>query len=96
LEVLELREILDSRASTRRELPPPEVCRAWRRAAGATLAEVAAPVGVTPSAVGLWERGLRRPTGDHLRRYVAVLRVLRDDVLDDREPAEVQFVDGGS
>jgi DNA-binding transcriptional regulator YiaG len=61
----------------RRELPPPETCRALRLAAGVSLAEVAEAVGVTKQAVLFWELGQRRPTGPRLARYVTVLDALR-------------------
>jgi DNA-binding XRE family transcriptional regulator len=48
-------EKLSRRIKARRELPPPEVQRALRRGAGASLADVAQVVGATRQAVSLWE-----------------------------------------
>jgi DNA-binding transcriptional regulator YiaG len=71
-------EKLSRRIKARRELPPPEVQRALRRGAGASLADVAQVVGATRQAVSLWEWGKRRPRGEQLEAYLEVLRVLRD------------------
>lgn len=71
-------EKLSRRVKARRELPPPEVQRALRRRAGASLADVAQVVGATRQAVSLWEWGKRRPRGEQLEAYLEVLRVFRD------------------
>jgi transcriptional regulator with XRE-family HTH domain len=51
-----------------------------RRAAGVSLAEAAAVIGVTRQAVSLWENGGRRPRGENLDRYVELLRALKQAV----------------
>lgn len=68
-----LRATLDAK----RALPPPAARRALRLAAGASIADVADAVGVTRQAISYWELGRRTPRGEALRRYVAVLDVLR-------------------
>jgi DNA-binding XRE family transcriptional regulator len=80
-------ENLSRRVKARRELPPPEAQRALRRAAGASLADVAQVVGATRQAVSLWEWGKRSPHGDRLDAYLEVLRVFRE-VADDAPPME--------
>lgn len=65
------------RVRARRELPSPEMRRALRKAAGASLAEVAEAVGVTRQAVSMWELGQRSPRPTHLPAYLEVLRVFR-------------------
>lgn len=62
----------------RRALPPPQMRRAIRQAAGFSAAEVASLMGVTRQAVGKWERGERMPRGDCLKVYVEVLKVLAE------------------
>lgn len=53
--------------------------RAIRLHAGITQAELAAAVGVTPSAVCHWEHGDRLPQGARAEQYAAVLaRLLAD------------------
>ena len=71
-------EKLSRRLKARRELPPPEIRRALRRGAGASLADVAKVVGATRQAVSLWEWGKRRPRGEQLEAYLEVLQVFRD------------------
>lgn len=63
----------------RRELPPPEERRALREAAGVSLAALGRACGVSHVAVHTWETGRKRPRGEHLRRYVDALRVLREE-----------------
>jgi len=60
----------------RRDLPPPQVRRALRIAAGLSLAEVASAVGVSRQAVAHWEGGSRRPAAKHLTAYCQALRIL--------------------
>ena len=62
----------------RRELPPPDERRALRVNAGATLQQVAGPVGVSPQTIWDYENGRSSPRGLKLERYLAVLRVLGD------------------
>lgn len=54
--------------------------RAIREAAQLTQSEMAGPVQVTSDAIGLWERGLRVPTGDAALRYARLLDRLRSEV----------------
>jgi transcriptional regulator with XRE-family HTH domain len=49
-----------------------------RRRAGLAQAEVARAVGVAPSTVLRWERGLRIPRGDAAARYAELLKRLLD------------------
>jgi transcriptional regulator with XRE-family HTH domain len=49
---------------------------AIRRTAGVTLAQIAAELGVTTSAVWLWETGKRIPRPEYLVKYVELLREL--------------------
>lgn len=50
--------------------------RTVRLAAGLSLAEIAATVGVTSSAVFRWENGERAPHGDAALRYGELLEAL--------------------
>ena len=67
---------LVERVEARRDLPPPAVRRAMRKAARVSLDEVGAAVGVTGQAVWWWETGDREPNAENLRRYLEVLRAL--------------------
>jgi len=62
-----------------RQLPPPELRRAIRRAAGLSQADLARSIGVTRQAISWWESDRRRPRGDLLRTYVAALQMLRKE-----------------
>lgn len=73
---------LRERVETLRALPTPAVCRSLREAAGVGLRELARELGVDPSTLSRWERGLARPgRRDKARRlldrYVTALDVLR-------------------
>ncbi len=59
-----------------RSLPLPDDCLRIRTAARVSRHAVAVEVGVTAESVRLWEIGDRRPTGEHLERYVAALDVM--------------------
>jgi DNA-binding transcriptional regulator YiaG len=61
-------------AATRRQLPTPSECVSIRLKAGLTREQLAAAVGVTDSALALWEKGARRPSDRHAERYLSVLR----------------------
>lgn len=61
-------------AAMRRQLPPPADCVAIRVEAGLTREQLAAAIGVTDSALALWEKGARRPSHQHAVRYLTVLR----------------------
>lgn len=54
--------------------------RRIRLAAGLSLLEVGAPVGVDPSTIGRWERRERMPRGRAAIRYAQVLRRLQAQV----------------
>jgi transcriptional regulator with XRE-family HTH domain len=70
----ELREAARAALESRR-LPAPSVLRALRKEAGVTQRTLAEAVGVSHTAIGLYEAGRRRPSGGHLRRYLEALRV---------------------
>lgn len=53
---------------------------ALRKKKGLTQEELAAQLGVSTSAVGNWEAGLRRPRYETLRRLAEVLGVPLDDL----------------
>ena len=61
----------------KRKLPPAETRKALRKAAGATLEQVARACDVTPQAVLYWETG-SMPRGENLTAYLEVLRVFRE------------------
>lgn len=60
----------------RRELPAPRYRRSIREGAGLSLSQVARAVGVSASAVALWEAGRRMPRPEHLAAYVRLLKRL--------------------
>jgi transcriptional regulator with XRE-family HTH domain len=70
-------EELESRLRARNTLPPHAARRAIRMAAGASLADVAAAVGVTRARVYQWEHGAN-PSGANVARYGEVLRMLQE------------------
>jgi transcriptional regulator with XRE-family HTH domain len=76
LDVLTTITELVERVEARRDLPPPAVRKAVRKAARVSLDEVGAAVGVTGQAVWLWETGDREPNAENLSRYLDVLRAL--------------------
>lgn len=76
--------VLVDRMALRRRLPPPQMRRAMREAAGLSAAEVAAELGVTRQAISRWERGQREPRGRLLSEYVSVLDAIAQA---DRVPA---------
>lgn len=65
-------------ARARRSLPSPALAKAIREAAGVTQAEVAQELGVSPLTVYRWEAARRRPRGDYLAAYSALLSQLRE------------------
>src|SRR5262249_1514836 len=69
---------LRAKAELVRRLPSPEIRRALRVGASATLADVATHCGVTVATVSRWERGLRHPRGEQLGRYIDALDELRE------------------
>lgn len=71
-------ELLDlaERLQVRQALPPPNVRRALREAAGLSQEDIARAIGTSRQAVAHWEAGDRYPRPQHLRPYVEVLRLL--------------------
>lgn len=67
-------------AVRRRGLPAPAVRRDIRRGCGATLAAVAAEIGVTINTVSRWERDDRGPSDEHLDAYLLVLGRMLDTI----------------
>lgn len=61
-----------------RELPPPQVRQALRKARNISTGDLAQTIGVTPQCIRYWETGRRTPRGELLTRYIEALRVLRD------------------
>jgi DNA-binding transcriptional regulator YiaG len=66
--------LVDDLAENR--LPAPQVCKAIRRAAHATQAQVAAELGVHVMTVARWEQGRRQPAPELRKRYRALLSQL--------------------
>lgn len=60
------------------KLPPPAERRAIRKAAKATLSQVAAALGVDIMTVSRWERGLNEPWHRNATAYRRVLDALGD------------------
>lgn len=67
------------RGRLRRSLPSPDIARELRRRAGLTLEDVAAELAVSRSTVSRWETGARRPSGERVIAYAALLKTLRRD-----------------
>ena len=64
---------LVQRVQTRRRLPSPRARRRVRERAGLTQQDIAAALGVTRTAVSLWEAGDREPRPMHRARYLELL-----------------------
>lgn len=77
---------VQTRVRLHRDLPPPQLRRALREAAGLSQQELADAVDCSRAAIGYYETGARTPRGDLLVRYVAALKALQAD------PAEVPDV----
>lgn len=69
--------------------------RQLRTERGMTQARLAAELGVSPSAVGMYEQGRRQPDGALLARMAAVLRCSTDELLGVERPREVDDVIDG-
>ena len=69
-------EELTGRVEAQRRLPSPEARRHIRLAAGASLADVAVPIGVSKQSVFLWERG-HGPSPKNVVAYLRVLEALK-------------------
>ena len=65
---------LATKVRAKRDLPPPEVRRALRIAAGVSQKDIGAELGVTRAAVSRWETGDRLPRDEALLGYVKILR----------------------
>lgn len=61
---------------------------ALRKRKGLTQEALAARLGVSTSAVGNWEAGLRRPRYENLRRLAQVLGVSVDELMSQVERGE--------
>jgi transcriptional regulator with XRE-family HTH domain len=59
-------------------LPPPARRREIRKAARATLLDVATELGVTQLSVSNWERGLHEPRRRYIQPYRRLLEVLAE------------------
>lgn len=70
---------LVARSRSRRQFKP-EFARAVRLAAQISLAELAAELEVTASAVSRWEAGSRRPRGPLAEKYLEALARLEAEV----------------
>lgn len=57
-------------------LPPPAERRAIRKRARASLADVAATLGVEKMTVSRWERGVAQPWPRHRAAYICLLQAL--------------------
>lgn len=66
-----------------------------RQERGMTQAELAEKLGVSPSAVGMYEQGRREPDGTVLARIAAVLRCSADELLNVDSPSEISDVIDG-
>jgi len=64
----------------RRSLPPPEMRRALREAAGVSRHRLGTTLNVSRETIRLWETGDREPSGRNLRRYLAALELLAEEV----------------
>lgn len=58
-------------------LPPPAERRAIREAAGVSISAIARELGVSPSAVSVWEKGTFTPRPRHAAAYSDLLRALQ-------------------
>ncbi len=74
---MDLAGVLEAVADRRLALPPINVRRAIRVAAGVTQGEVGALVGVTKVSICRYEAGKREPRGERRVRYVEALEALR-------------------
>ncbi len=72
-----LSDTLLSKLRAKRNLPPPDLLRTIRVAAGASQADVAELLGVHRETVSRWERGNRTPSPRNLARYLEVIEELR-------------------
>jgi transcriptional regulator with XRE-family HTH domain len=71
-----LKEIRQARRQARR-LPPPDLAKAIRAAAGVSQQRLADELGVHRVSVARWELGQRRPRGRLLHAYADLLDALQ-------------------
>ena len=64
----------------------------FRLEKGCTQAELAAKLGISPSTVGMYEQGRRRPDGETLARMAALFGCTTDELLDVNRPSDVNDV----
>ena len=77
----ELLEAALAHAKDKKRLPAPAALRRLRQSAGISQNVIANTIGVTKTAVSLWESGRREPRGENLRRYLALLDRLAQEAL---------------
>jgi len=65
-------------AVTECRIVAPVIGEPLRRGAGLSLRDVARDIGVSTQTIFRWERGERRPNGDHAVAYLAILRGLEN------------------
>jgi DNA-binding transcriptional regulator YiaG len=72
-------DTLTARLSARRSLPPASMRRAIRKAAGASLQDVANAFEppISRFTVRAWEDGTRNPGPENVEQYAAILRALQ-------------------
>lgn len=70
--------LLEPQAPAEVQLPPPSERVRLRKAQGLTQARVAEALGVTPGAVGSWEKGRYEPRGDVRIQYAELLRLIAE------------------
>ena len=70
--------LLEPQAPAETPLPPPEERVRLRKAQGLTQARIAEALGVTPGAVGSWEKGRYDPRGEVRAQYAELLRLIAE------------------
>jgi len=63
-----------------RQLPPPQLAREIRRAAGVSRDRLADELGVHVITLARWERGMSRPQRRYRHRYAELLAALAAEV----------------
>lgn len=76
-------EKIRSRLRVRHDLLTPDQRRVLREAAGLTQQELADAIGVTRTAIGNYEAGIRTPQGRVRDRYAEALRTLSEATTSD-------------
>ena len=85
-DMTKIHALLEPSAPAEAQLPPPSERVRLRKAQGLTQARIADALGVTPGAVGSWEKGRYEPRGEVREQYAELLRLIAE-----RHPAP----DGG-